>query len=110
VLFSIGDVAAIVGLSRHTIRAWERRYHLQPARTPSGQRRYTADDVALLLQVKHAVAQHGLSLRLAFGSARGEVNVPAIDEEEELGPWRKGARPTCTPGRDRVSSSTAGRP
>jgi PAS domain S-box-containing protein len=80
VLFSIGEVASIVGLSRHTIRAWERRHRLlQPQRTSSGQRRYTADDVALLLQVKHSAAQHGVSLKVAAKSARGELSVPALE-------------------------------
>jgi PAS domain S-box-containing protein len=88
VLFSIGEVAAIVGLSRHTIRAWERRHRLQPQRTASGQRRYTADDVALLMHVKHAVSQHRLSLKVAFGAAQGELSVPAVQEAAAPGLWR----------------------
>jgi PAS domain S-box-containing protein len=88
VLFSIGEVAAIVGLSRHTIRAWERRHRLQPRRTASGQRRYTADDVALLMHVKHAVSQHRLSLKVAFGAAQGELSVPAVQEAAAPGLWR----------------------
>lgn len=87
VLFSIGEVAAIVGLSRHTIRAWERRHQLQPMRTASGQRRYTADDVALLMHVKQAVARHRLSLKVAFGSAQGQLSVPAL-QEASPGLWR----------------------
>jgi PAS domain-containing protein len=79
-LFSIGDVSSIVGLSRHTIRAWERRYGLlRPQRTPSGQRRYTADDVALLLQVKHCATRYGMSLKVATRSARSELSVPALE-------------------------------
>lgn len=88
VLFSIGEVAAIVGLSRHTIRAWERRHRLQPRRTPSGQRRYTADDVALLMHVKHAVTRHRLSLKVAFGAAQGELSVPGVQEAASPGLWR----------------------
>jgi PAS domain-containing protein len=88
VLFSIGEVAAIVGLSRHTIRAWERRHRLQPRRTASGQRRYTADDVALLMHVKHAVSQHRLSLKVAFGAAQGEISVAAVQEAAAPGLWR----------------------
>jgi DNA-binding transcriptional MerR regulator len=80
VLFSIGEVASIVGLSRHTIRAWERRHGLlEPQRTLSGQRRYTAGDVGLLLQVKHSSAQQGVSLKVATRSARGELSVPSLD-------------------------------
>lgn len=85
-LFSIGEVAAIVGLSRHTIRAWERRYQLRPARTASGQRRYTPDDVALLMHVKQAVSRHRVSLRVAFGTALGDLTVPAMQESPSL--WR----------------------
>ncbi|HSR24092.1 MAG TPA: MerR family transcriptional regulator [Candidatus Eisenbacteria bacterium] len=88
VLFSIGDVAAMVGLSRHTIRAWERRHQLQPRRTASGQRRYTPDDVALLMRVKHAVSRHRLSLKVAFGSAQGELSVPAVQDAASPGLWR----------------------
>jgi PAS domain S-box-containing protein len=80
-------VAAIVGLSRHTIRAWERRHQLQPRRTASGQRRYTADDVALLMHVKQAVARHRLSLKVAFGSAQGQLSVPVL-QETSPGLWR----------------------
>src|ERR1700716_3830234 len=80
VLFSIGEVASIVGLSPHTIRAWERRHGLlRPRRTSSGQRRYTTDDMALLLQVKHAAARHGVSLKVAARSAQGELSVPALE-------------------------------
>lgn len=88
VLFSIGEVAAIVGLSRHTIRAWERRHQLQPRRTPTGQRRYSAEDVALLLQVKHAVARHRLSLKVAFGAAQGELQLAAVEPGWSPGIWR----------------------
>src|SRR6266700_3131891 len=77
-LFTIGEVAAMVGVTAHTIRAWERRHNLlQPLRTQSQQRRYTADDIMMLLQVKQAVTMHGLSLGVAIRSARGELTVPA---------------------------------
>ena len=79
-MFSIGEVSSIVGLSRHTIRAWERRHQLvEPQRTPSGQRRYTPDDVALLLQVKHAASRHGLSLKIASRSAQGGLSLPDVE-------------------------------
>jgi PAS domain S-box-containing protein len=77
-LFSIGEVAAMVGISAHTIRAWERRHRvLTPHRTASGQRRYTMADVELLQQVKLAVASRRLSLKLAVGSAQGSLDEPA---------------------------------
>jgi PAS domain S-box-containing protein len=86
-LFSIGEVAAMVGISAHTIRAWERRYRLlTPHRTPSGQRRYTMADVELLQQVKLAVAGQRLSLRLAVGRAQGALEEPAeaVEDDDRL--------------------------
>jgi PAS domain-containing protein len=78
-LFSIGEVSSIVGLSRHTIRAWERHHLVEPRRTPSGHRRYTPDDVALLLHVKHAASRRGLSLKIASRSAQGGLSVPDLE-------------------------------
>jgi PAS domain S-box-containing protein len=75
--FTIGEVAAMVGMSAHTIRAWEKRYQiLTPQRTASGQRRYTMADVELLQQVRLAVSSRHLSLKLAVGLAQGRVVEP----------------------------------
>ena len=79
--FMIGEVATMVGVSPHTIRAWERRHHvLTPERTASRQRRYTPEDVELLLQVKRAVSTRGLSLKIAVQAARGTLSPPAEDD------------------------------
>ena len=78
--FTIGEVAQMVGVSAHTIRAWERRHHvLTPERTASRQRRYTPKDVELLLQVKRAVSMRGLSLKIAVRAAQGTLNAPSAD-------------------------------
>ena len=61
-LFRISVVAEMVGLSENLLRAWERRYGiLQPRRTESGYRGYTARDVELLRRVKQLV-QQGVSI------------------------------------------------
>ena len=74
VTFAIGEVAAMLGISPHTIRAWERRHLVvRPTRSASGQRRYTPDDVELLRQIKHERHVHGLSMRVATMTAQGLV-------------------------------------
>jgi DNA-binding transcriptional MerR regulator len=79
--FTIGEVAVMVGVSPHTIRAWERRHHvLTPERTASHQRRYTPEDVELLLQVKRAVSTRGLSLKIAVQAARGTLSATSDDD------------------------------
>ena len=83
--FTIGEVAAMVGVSPHTIRAWERRHHvLTPERTASRQRRYTHEDVELLLQVKRAVSTRGLSLKIAVRAAQGTLNTPSEESASIL--------------------------
>jgi PAS domain-containing protein len=78
--FAIGEVAAMLGISPHTIRAWERRHLVvRPMRTRAGQRRYSAEDVELLRQIKHERHVHGLSMRVATLTAQGLV-VPDTGE------------------------------
>ena len=79
--FTIGEVAAMIGFSPHTIRAWERRHQiLKPHRTPSNQRRYSVEDIELLREVINGVVVRGLSLKVAVRAAQGEVMVPGADE------------------------------
>lgn len=92
----------MVGVSPHTIRAWERRHHvLSPHRTASRQRRYTPDDVELLLQVKRRVSAQGLSLKIAVQAAQGVLSVPSDDSFlppsriEGAGRSRAGDRPSA---------------
>jgi PAS domain-containing protein len=95
--FAIGDVAAMVGVSAHTIRAWERRHGaVRPGRTASNRRLYSMDDVDFLIRVKRLSRARGLSLRLAVHEARGlgpaaEADVsPGIpDISAEGGLWRQ---------------------
>lgn len=54
--FSLGAVVRLTGLSDHTIRAWERRYHaVQPARSPKGTRRYSRAEIERLQLLRAAV-------------------------------------------------------
>jgi PAS domain-containing protein len=55
--FTIGEVATPIGVSPYTIRAWERRHRaVTPRRTPSRQRRYSADEVEALRRLRRETA------------------------------------------------------
>ncbi|MGC6417827.1 MAG: MerR family transcriptional regulator [Bradymonadia bacterium] len=55
--YSIGRVAQLANLSTHTIRAWERRYHVvEPIRSAGGTRRYTEAHLRRLQLLGAAVA------------------------------------------------------
>jgi hypothetical protein len=55
-LFSVGDVAARLGVTASTVRMWGQRYDLvASARSVGGHRRYTVADLARLLRMHEAV-------------------------------------------------------
>ena len=84
--FSISEVARTLRVTPHAIRAWERRYNLPgPMRDKSGQRRYSVEDVQLLIRVSHAATVHGNSLRLASLKAQGLL----VDDEPDVRNWEK---------------------
>lgn len=78
-VLTIGELAAMVGVSTDTIRVWERRHDvLSPGRTPARHRRYGMEDVETLRRVRQNVSARGLSLKLAVAEAKGFVlNEPA---------------------------------
>src|SRR3954470_22753331 len=78
---AIKDVAERTGIAAATIRMWEQRYGFpEPARTASGYRVYTDDDVDALRRVA-AFREDGLSVPAALARARastGSSDHPSI--------------------------------
>ena len=96
--FTIGEVASMIGFSPHTIRAWERRHKiLKPHRTPSGQRRYSVEDVELLREVINGVVVRGLTLKVAVRAAHGAVTVPADENGQAAARAEPPAEPAGPP-------------
>jgi DNA-binding transcriptional MerR regulator len=61
--FSIGEAAAIVGVSTHVLRSWERRLSLAlNHRTRSNQRRYWLEDVQRFAAIRKLHVAQGLPL------------------------------------------------
>jgi DNA-binding transcriptional MerR regulator len=61
--FSIGEAAAIVGVSTHVIRSWERRLSLDlNHRTSSNQRRYWMEDIERFIAIRRFHETEGLPL------------------------------------------------
>jgi PAS domain S-box-containing protein len=82
--FTIGEVAQSLGVTPHTIRAWERRYGLPPPSRKAGQRSYTAEDIDLLLRVSYAVSVNRRSLRLAVLEAQGLLIEEVMGQHESI--------------------------
>jgi DNA-binding transcriptional MerR regulator len=61
--FSIGEAAAMVGVSTHVLRSWERRLALDlNNRTASNQRRYRIGDIHRLVAIRQLHEKSGLPL------------------------------------------------
>ncbi len=68
---TIGGLAARTGVSEGTLRVWEARHGFPvPQRLPSGHRRYTAEDLAQVLEVRR-LRDAGFELAQAIARARG---------------------------------------
>lgn len=103
----VGVVAARLKTTTATLRAWERRYGLAPsARTRGGHRRYTVEDVALLLRMRdllaHGVAPADAARALSVGAGPGQ---PAAGRQAHALPGPR--RHSEITGRQRVDALTA---
>ncbi|NLV54970.1 MAG: MerR family transcriptional regulator [Acidimicrobiales bacterium] len=60
-VYLISVAAELAGVHPQTLRIYERKGLLDPARTPGGSRRYSDDDIALLLRIQE-LTNEGLNL------------------------------------------------
>jgi DNA-binding transcriptional MerR regulator len=76
--FSIGEAAAIVGVSTHVIRSWERRLSLDlNHRTSSNQRRYWMEDIQRFIAIRRFHETDGLPLVESAARAMAEQGPPS---------------------------------
>ena len=91
------QLADRTGLSAGTLRMWENRHGFPvPARLPSGHRRYSGQDVDLVLAVLR-LREQGLSLPAAIDRARQQRRAPAASVFAGLRRRRPGVAPTVLP-------------
>ncbi|WP_289713379.1 MerR family transcriptional regulator [uncultured Muribaculum sp.] len=64
--YRIREVVAMLNIPASTLRFWEDTFEqLEPDRTPSGQRRYTPENVEVCKLIKHLLRDKGYSLEYA---------------------------------------------
>lgn len=76
-LYSIKDLEYLSGIKAHTIRIWEKRYHLlDPSRTDTNIRSYSDDDVRRILNVSLLIKNgYKISNVAAFDEAKLQAEV-----------------------------------
>jgi MerR family transcriptional regulator/heat shock protein HspR len=62
-IFSIGRAAERLGTAASTLRMYEQRGLVIPAKSPSGRRTYSVHDLELLLCVREMIADEGLNIQ-----------------------------------------------
>ena len=90
-LFSIGQVNAITGIPKPTIRYWEKEFKdfLDPRRTTGNQRRYDEKTIADLEKVNYLVKVQGYTIegarrKLELLRKIEKTEMPASDPIAEL--------------------------
>ncbi|MBC9251780.1 helix-turn-helix-type transcriptional regulator [Pseudomonas alcaligenes] len=93
-LFPIRDVARLTGVNPVTLRAWERRYGLiQPTRTDSGHRLYSAADIdtvrSILAWIERGVSVSRVGKILArSGAIRTPLTLQGAGPDNAWGEWQ----------------------
>ncbi len=80
--YSIGEVAAEVGVNESTLRYWETVFkQIAPKKGVNGVRRYTKDDLQQVKLVHHLVKEKGMTLAGAqtYLKGRGKLEQTEID-------------------------------
>ena len=61
--YTISEVGALIEVSTHVLRQWEKRVHkLRPQRNRVGRRFYERDDIEMVRTIKYLVRHKGMKL------------------------------------------------
>ena len=64
IIFSIGEVADMIGENTSLIRYWENQFDaLKPQKNKKGNRLFTKDDIELVRLIHHLVKERGLTIK-----------------------------------------------
>jgi len=81
-VYVISVAAELAGLHAQTLRIYERRGLLEPARTPGGSRRYSEQDIDRLLRIQE-LTEEGLNLAGVSRVLELEARVARLEAENE---------------------------
>lgn len=81
-VYVISVAAELAGVHPQTLRIYERKGLVEPARTPGGSRRYSDADIALLQRI-HELTDEGLNLAGVRRVLALEAQVAELEEELE---------------------------
>ena len=78
--YSIGEVAALLGVPASKIRFWDKEFsHLQPTKNSRGERRFTKDNIRQLREIHFLLKDRGFTIE----GARKEVALTKKTPEDK---------------------------
>ncbi|TCN05300.1 DNA-binding transcriptional MerR regulator [Bacillus sp. BK006] len=84
IVYTLKDTVKLTGLSIDLIRLYEKEFNLQIQRTEGGHRRYTKNNIDLLIEIKKRIQEQNWSYKMVNQWLQGEVITEAIDIQSNL--------------------------
>jgi DNA-binding transcriptional MerR regulator len=82
--YSIKDLERLSGIKAHTIRIWEKRYHLlEPMRTGTNIRYYSDDDLRKIMNIS-MLNKQGLKISYLAGLSNKEMNEKVMISSKDI--------------------------
>lgn len=84
IVYTLKDTVKLTGLSIDLIRLYEKEFNLQIQRTEGGHRRYTKNNIDLLIEIKKRIQEQNWSYKMVNQWLQGEVITEAVDIQSTL--------------------------
>lgn len=84
IVYTLKDTVKLTGLSIDLIRLYEKEFNLQIQRTEGGHRRYTKNNIDLLIEIKKRIQEQNWSYKMVNQWLQGEVITEAADIQSNL--------------------------
>ncbi|MEB2294633.1 MerR family transcriptional regulator [Priestia megaterium] len=84
IVYTLKDTVKLTALSIDLIRLYEKEFNLQIQRTEGGHRRYTKNNIDLLIEIKRRIQEQNWSYKMVNQWLQGEVITEAVDIQSNL--------------------------
>jgi len=84
IVYTLKDTVKLTALSIDLIRLYEKEFNLQIQRTEGGHRRYTKNNIDLLIEIKKRIQEQNWSYKMINQWLQGEIVPEAVEVQSNL--------------------------
>jgi len=84
VVYTLKDTVKLTGLSIDLVRLYEKEFNLQIQRTEGGHRRYTKQNIDLLIEIRKRIQEQNWSYKMINQWLQGEIIPESIEVQSNL--------------------------